>query len=95
MWKTAFKNFETIWSASAIFLKADFHKFYLMHSWILCSKCQVEDKEKRQTKEKMHPNTNLETPETQRKNVCKCNMTFSMKKYVQYGIFFSFQNDTL
>ena len=40
-WKTAFKNFEGIWSAEAdhilsIFLKAVFHKFYLVHSWILC-----------------------------------------------------------
>ena len=45
--KTAFKKLKVIWSASAdhiyhitsIFLKAVFHKFYLLHSWILCLKC--------------------------------------------------------
>ena len=36
----AFKKFEVIWSTSAdhitsSFLKAAFHKFYLVHSWIL------------------------------------------------------------
>ena len=41
MWKTAFKTFAVIWSAQAdhitsIVLKAVFHKFYLVHSWILC-----------------------------------------------------------
>ena len=36
MRKTAFKKFEGIWSA---FLKADFHKFYLVHSWRLCPIC--------------------------------------------------------
>ena len=36
MWKIAFKKFEGIWSA---FLKADFHKFYLVHSWRLCPIC--------------------------------------------------------
>ena len=41
MWKTAFKNFEGIWSAWADhipsnFSKAVFHKFYLVHSWKLC-----------------------------------------------------------
>ena len=41
MWKTTFKNFEGIWSAKADhipsnFLKVVFHKYYLVHSWILC-----------------------------------------------------------
>ena len=41
MWKTAFENFEVIWSAGAEhitsnFLKAVFYKFYLVRSWILC-----------------------------------------------------------
>ena len=36
MWKTAYKKFEEIWSA---FLKADFHQFYLIHSWRLCPIC--------------------------------------------------------
>ena len=31
MWKTAFKKFKVIWSA---FLRAVFHKFYLVHSWV-------------------------------------------------------------
>ena len=40
MWKTAFKTFEVIWPAKADhitsdFLKAVFHKFYLVHSWRL------------------------------------------------------------
>ena len=41
MWKTAFKNFEVIWSAwpYSHFLEAVFHKFYLAHSWILCHIC--------------------------------------------------------
>ena len=34
MWKAAFKKFEGIWSAWN-FLKAVFHKFYLVHSWIV------------------------------------------------------------
>ena len=43
LWKTAFKKFERIWSAWADnilsnFLKAVFHKFYLVHSGILCPK---------------------------------------------------------
>ena len=41
LWKTVFKKIEGIWSAEAdhspsIFLKAVFHKFYLVHSWTLC-----------------------------------------------------------
>ena len=32
MWKRAFKEFEGIWN----FLKAVFHKFYLVHSLMLC-----------------------------------------------------------
>ena len=41
LWKTAFKTFKVIWSAQADhvtsnFLKAVFHKIYLVHSWILC-----------------------------------------------------------
>ena len=32
MWKTAFKKFEGAW----LFLKAAFHKFYLVYSLILC-----------------------------------------------------------
>ena len=36
MWKTAFKKFEGIWSASSNFLKTVFHKFYLVHSGVLC-----------------------------------------------------------
>ena len=42
MWKIAFKKFEGLCSAKADhittwkFLKAVFHKFYLVHSWILC-----------------------------------------------------------
>ena len=32
MWKRAFKEFEGIWN----FLKAVFHKFYLVHSWMFC-----------------------------------------------------------
>ena len=44
MWKTAFKKLEVIWSAGAghitwNVLKAVFHKFYLVHTWILCHKC--------------------------------------------------------
>ena len=39
MWKTAFKKFEVIWSATSDFLKAVFHKVYLVHSWILCPIC--------------------------------------------------------
>ena len=43
MWKTGFKKFEVIWSAetdhfTSIFLKAAFHKFYLVYSSILCPK---------------------------------------------------------
>ena len=40
--KTAFKKFEAIWSTDhigSIFLRAVFHKFYLVHSLILCPKC--------------------------------------------------------
>ena len=42
--KTAFKKFEGIWSAKAyhlpsIFLKAVFHKYYFVHSWILYPNC--------------------------------------------------------
>ena len=37
LWKTDFKIFEVIWSAmgdliTTIFLKAVFHKFYMVHS---------------------------------------------------------------
>ena len=37
IWKTTFKKFEGIWSAKAdhiplVFLKAVFHRFYLVHS---------------------------------------------------------------
>ena len=44
MWKTAFKKFKAIRSASADhitsnFLEVVFHKFYLVHSSILCPKC--------------------------------------------------------
>ena len=40
-WKRAFKKFEVIWSAEAKHItsnifKATFHKFHLVHSWILC-----------------------------------------------------------
>ena len=43
LWKTALKEFEGVWSAWSRpypfeFLKAVFHKFYLVHSWYLCSK---------------------------------------------------------
>ena len=38
MWKTAFKKFEGVWSASNFF-KGSHHKFYLVHSWILCPIC--------------------------------------------------------
>ena len=43
MWKTAFEKFEGIWSAQAdhipsIFLKAVFHRLYLVRSWIYCPK---------------------------------------------------------
>ena len=43
MWKLAFKKYEVIWSAQAKnitwnFLKAVFHNFYFVHSWILCPK---------------------------------------------------------
>ena len=39
MWKIAFKKLDVIWSAKSDyaisnFLKAVFHKFYLVHSWI-------------------------------------------------------------
>ena len=41
LWKTAFKRFEGVWSTLRFhtpshFLKVVFHKFYLVHSWILC-----------------------------------------------------------
>ena len=41
MWKIAFKKFELIWSAevdhiTSNLLKAVFHKFSLVHYWILC-----------------------------------------------------------
>ena len=41
LWKTAFKKFQVLRSAwvrpyRLTFLKAVFHKFYLVHSWILC-----------------------------------------------------------
>ena len=41
MWKTVFKKIEVMPSASADhitpnFVKAVFHKFYLVHSWIFC-----------------------------------------------------------
>ena len=41
MWKTAFEKFDGIGSAKShhspsIFLKIVFHKFCLVHSWILC-----------------------------------------------------------
>ena len=44
LWKTAFIKFEGTWSAWADhtpsnFLKTVFHKFYLVHSWILCLIC--------------------------------------------------------
>ena len=38
MWKTAFKKFEADHVPSN-FLKAVFHKFYLVHSWIFCPFC--------------------------------------------------------
>ena len=34
LWKTAFEKFEE--HIPSNFLKAVFHKFYLVHSWILC-----------------------------------------------------------
>ena len=43
LWKTALKKFQGIWSAyPSIFLKAVFHKIYLVHSWILCLKCLTD-----------------------------------------------------
>ena len=41
LWKIAFKKFEVIWSdwadhIASNFLKTAFHKFHLVHSWILC-----------------------------------------------------------
>ena len=46
----AFKKLDVIWSAEAghttsNFLKAVFHKFYLVHSWILCPRynCNVDE----------------------------------------------------
>ena len=45
MWKTAFKKFEDIWSSfdrpytPSNFLKALFHKFCLVHSWIIWLRC--------------------------------------------------------
>ena len=40
MWKAAFKKSKGVWSALSMvsFLKAVFHKFYLVHYWILCLK---------------------------------------------------------
>ena len=35
---TAFKKFEGVWSAFSNILKAVFHKFFLVHSSILCPK---------------------------------------------------------
>ena len=37
-WKTAFKKFEVIGSAyvTSNLLKAVFHKFHFVHSWIFC-----------------------------------------------------------
>ena len=47
---TAFKKFEVIWFAevdhiTSNFLKAVFHKFYLVHSWILCPICHHDHQE--------------------------------------------------
>ena len=43
LWKTVFKKFEVMWSVTdhiiSNFLKAVFHKFYLVHSWIHCLIC--------------------------------------------------------
>ena len=50
LWKTGFKKFEGIWSAYADhipsnFLKVVFHKYYLIHYWILCPKCKSSETE--------------------------------------------------
>ena len=45
MWKTTFKFFEGVWSAHtpSNFLKAVFHKFCLVHFWILCPICTYSE----------------------------------------------------